>query len=184
MNILHCDAAVSGEIDAASYAAVLNGKVIHGSVPIEHMSKVGLEDGTKIHMFTSQSAERYALIHGLNQAIMEGIKELEVYGDNSEVYHRLSVPNYLALNTSNMNKCVKYTQFLKDILELCEMFDYINFNYVHRSENTIADYWAKAQLRALESGIEVETVKDMSKKDYRAAKAIHLHSSLVNAIAS
>jgi ribonuclease HI len=88
---------------------------------------------------TSNQAEYYGLITGLQAAIEWGDKRLKVLGDSKLVI--MHVKDEWECNSPNL------TKFYQRASSLAESFDMIEFDHVPRELNTEADQLAKEKLR-------------------------------------
>jgi ribonuclease HI len=80
---------------------------------------------------TNNQSEYSALILGLNEAISQNIKQLQVYGDSllviSQVTGQFKVNNILL------------KELHQEVIKLTKNFDYIAFNHIYRDKNKRAD---------------------------------------------
>jgi len=82
-------------------------------------------------MFTNNEAEYMALIFGLEEAKLNGIKELNVYGDSKLVI--MQSQGLWKINHDHLRK------LNNEVRNLSSSFTKITFNHIPREENTIAD---------------------------------------------
>ncbi|KAK5832129.1 hypothetical protein PVK06_015929 [Gossypium arboreum] len=97
---------------------------------------------------TNNMAEYEACIMGLQAVVERGIKKLEVYGDSALVVYQL--------RGEWETRDLKLINYRKVVLGLLEKFDDINFNYLPRDENHMAD-----ALATLASMIKANKEKEM-----------------------
>lgn len=81
--------------------------------------------------FSSNVAEYFGLIYALNNAIALGIMELEVYGDSQLIIYQ-STGKYTT-------KDPKLAVLQETVRILSQNFKRINFNWIPRENNEIAD---------------------------------------------
>lgn len=78
----------------------------------------------------SNAAEFYALIYGLREAILQGITELQVYGDSQQVIYQVN--NLIFTNKKMMLQCKR------EVKDLSGKFETISFNWVESKDNKVA----------------------------------------------
>lgn len=92
----------------------------------------------KVPGISNNEAEFKAIIWAMETAIEKGIKEAIFYSDSTIIINRAngSRPKKKKYANERMDK------FQDKLFELAKNFDYIEFEYIPREQNTVADYYS------------------------------------------
>ena len=91
---------------------------------------------------TNNEAEYLALIHGLEEAIVQNIKRLTVCGDSLLVINQVN--NIYKVKHPNLS------DLYDNVVKLKEKFEYIDFNHVYRKDNKRADHLSNIALKFID----------------------------------
>lgn len=109
-----------------------------------------IEISEMVSGISSNEAEFFALLRGMEEAIRLGLRNVHFFLDSKIVVNRATCPSrkngkpYRRPHGKQKNE--RMDTFQNDVLELCKSFDSVKFAWIPREKNTIADSLSKIAL--------------------------------------